>query len=187
MIQVRPARVQDVPAIHDLIARAAERKLMVRRELRELYETICELMVAVDDSGQVVGCSGLHVFGPDYAELKGVAVEETQRARGVGRRLVAAAHDLAARLGVRTVFTLTQTPAFFEKCGYTVVDRAVLPRDIWSECVRCPFFPECRETALVIPIQVEPLQRNGAVGEDIPRADLGEAVNGVAVHPASRG
>ncbi len=146
---IRPARVGDVPAIHDLIRVFAERKLMIRRSLGELYEAIREFLVATDDTGQVVGCVALHVFWDDLAELKCLAVAESALGLGVGRRLLDAAWDAAQTLEIGSVFTLTYVPQFFEKCGYHRIEKSDLPHKIWNECVRCPLFPNCDEVALI--------------------------------------
>ena len=69
-MNIRPARVGDVPAIHELIRTFADRKLMIRRSLGELYESIREFLVATDEAGRVIGCVALHVFWEDLAELK---------------------------------------------------------------------------------------------------------------------
>ena len=148
-MNIRPARVGDVPAIQELIRTFADRKLMIRRSLGELYESIREFLVATDDGGRVIGCTALHVFWEDLAELKCLAVSETVHGRGVGRKLVDACWEQARELEIRTVFTLTYVPGFFEKCGYGQIDKADLPHKIWNECVRCPLFPNCTETALV--------------------------------------
>ena len=73
-LNIRPARVGDVPGIYELIRIFAERKLMIRRSMGELYESIREFLVAVDDEGRVVGCVALHVFWEDLAELRCLAV-----------------------------------------------------------------------------------------------------------------
>ena len=52
-MNIRPARVGDVPAIYELIRIFAERRLMIRRSMGELYESIREFLVAVDDEGRV--------------------------------------------------------------------------------------------------------------------------------------
>ncbi len=114
-MNIRPARVGDVPAIHDLIRTFAERKLMIRRSPGELYEAIREFIVATDDDGKVVGCAGLHVFWEDLAELKCLAVSEEAHGQGVGRRLVEACWDAARELELTSVFTLTYVPGFFEQ------------------------------------------------------------------------
>lgn len=156
-MKIRPARVGDVPAICDLIRTFADRKLMIRRSLGELYESIREFLVAEDESGRVVGCSALHVFWDDLAELKCLAVSETVQGRGIGRLLVDACWDAAHELEIRNVFTLTYVPEFFEKCGYRRIEKAELPHKIWNECVRCPLFPSCHETALVRSLDESPV------------------------------
>lgn len=148
-MNIRPARVGDVHAIYELIRTFADRKLMIRRSPGELYESIREFLVATDDDGQVVGCSALHVFWEDLAELKCLAVSERAQGQGVGKKLVDACWEAARELELKTVFTLTYVPDFFQKCGYRQIDKAELPHKIWNECVRCPLFPECHEVALI--------------------------------------
>ncbi len=145
-----------MPAIHDLIRTFADRKLMIRRSLGELYESIREFIVAVDDQGTVVGCAALHVFWQDLAELKCLAVSESAQGHGIGRELVEACWKAARDLEIATVFTLTYVPGFFEKCGYHQIEKSELPHKIWNECVRCPLFPSCTEIALVRSISEEP-------------------------------
>jgi amino-acid N-acetyltransferase len=148
-LNIRPARVGDVPAIHDLIKTFAERKLMIRRSPGELYESIREFLVAVDDDNKVIGCAAIHVFWEDLAELKCLAVSEATHGQGIGRLLVDACWKAARELEIESVFTLTYVPEFFEKCGYHRIEKADLPHKIWNECVRCPLFPNCNEVALI--------------------------------------
>ncbi len=148
-MNIRPARVGDVPAIQVLIRTFADRKLMIRRSLGELYESIREFFVATDDDGTIIGCAALHVFWEDLAELKCLAVSERTQGRGVGRELLEACWAAAEELEIQTVFTLTYLPPFFEKCGYRQIEKADLPHKIWNECVRCPLFPNCNEVALI--------------------------------------
>lgn len=154
-MNIRPARVSDVPAICDLIKTFADRKLMIRRTLGELYESIREFYVAVEDDGRIIGCAALHVFWEDLAELKCLAVSEAAQGRGVGRALVDACWKSAGELDITSVFTLTYVPDFFEKCGYAQIEKSELPHKIWNECVRCPLFPNCNEVALIRSAHVE--------------------------------
>ena len=148
-LNIRPARVGDVPAICDLIRTFADRKLMIRRSLGELYESIREFFVATDDDGTILGCAALHVFWDDLAELKCLAVSEQAQGRGTGKRLVEACWQAARELEIRSVFTLTYVAEFFEKSGYQRIEKSDLPHKIWNECVRCPLFPSCNEVALI--------------------------------------
>jgi amino-acid N-acetyltransferase len=162
-LNIRPARVGDVPAIQELIRTFADRKLMIRRSLGELYESIREFMVATDDQGKVVGCAALHVFWDDLAELKCLAVAESMHGHGLGRRLVEVCWEQAGELEIATVFTLTYVADFFEKCGFHRIDKAELPHKIWNECVRCPLFPSCNEIALVRTTALEPAHAGEAL------------------------
>ena len=148
-MNIRPARVSDVPGIHELVGTFAENKLMIRRTMAELYESIQEFCVAVDDDNHVVGCAALHVFWEDLSEIRCLAVAERLQGHGLGRGLVDWCWDRARQLEVTSVFALTNSVEFFTRCGYHQIDKSELPQGIWSECVRCPAFPECKETALI--------------------------------------
>ena len=148
-LTIRPARAGDVPGIYEQVRVFADRGLMIRRSLAELYESIREFFVAVDEDNRVVGCVALHVFWEDLSEIRCLAVAEHVQGLGVGRRLVEACWDLARELEVTSVFALTSATGFFERCGYRQIDKSELPQRIWSECVRCPSFPNCTEIALI--------------------------------------
>lgn len=169
-MNIRPARVGDVPAIYDLIRTFAERKLMIRRSMGELYESIREFLVAVDSGNRVVGCVALHVFWEDLAELKCLAVAEEVQGQGVGRQLVDACWEAARELDIASVFALTYSVSFFERCGYHQIDKAELPHKIWNECVRCPLFPTCQEVALIRTHSLSRLAVGGALELEPARA-----------------
>jgi amino-acid N-acetyltransferase len=38
---------------------------------------------------------------------------------------------------------------FFNKVGFHVVERGVLPLKAWKDCLRCPKFHACDETAML--------------------------------------
>ena len=158
-MNIRPARVGDVPAIQELIRSFADRKLMIRRSPGELYESIREFFVAVDQDGRVIGCAALHVFWEDLAELKCLAVSEAVQGSGIGRACWASAADLE----IKSVFTLTYVANFFERCGFHRIEKAELPHKIWNECVRCPLFPNCTETALIRTTEAVPSMADGVL------------------------
>ncbi|MHC4510196.1 MAG: GNAT family N-acetyltransferase, partial [Planctomycetota bacterium] len=77
--------------------------------------------------GRIVGCCSLEIIWADLAEIKSLAVDEALKGKGVGRLLVGAALEQAGELGVPKVFALTLEPQFFEKQGFTVVEKEALP------------------------------------------------------------
>ena len=148
-IKVEKAKISEVPRIHKLINTFAGRGEMLARPLSEIYENIRDFVV-VRKGKSVIGCAALHVMWSDLAEIKSVAVDEELQKQGVGNELVAACLDEAGELGIATVFCLTYKPKFFSKLGLKEVDKMSLPQKIWTECYRCPKFPNCDETAMTI-------------------------------------
>lgn len=145
---LRKARPEDVSAIQRLVNAFAERDLMLPRSLSQLYENVRDFHV-VDVEGRIVGCAALHVSWRDLAELKSLAVSEESQCRGYGRQLVEACLAEASDLGIARVFALTYVADWFEKLGWRRVDKASLPRKVWTECVYCPKFQGCTEVAVV--------------------------------------
>ncbi|NOZ57175.1 MAG: N-acetyltransferase [Calditrichaeota bacterium] len=146
-LQLRPARIPDATQIVQLIARYANRGMMLHRPYGEVLENIRDFVVAVD-RGRVVGCGALHVVWDDVAEIRSLAVAEEYAGRGIGRAIVEALVVEAERLGLPRVFTLTYQQAFFEKLGFVVVDRETLPHKFWKDCFKCVKFAYCDEVAM---------------------------------------
>lgn len=145
---VRKARVDDVPAIHALVKEFARQEAMLPLSLSDVYEKLRDFFVA-DRDDVVVGCAALHVVWEDLAEVRSVAVRSDLQGQGVGRDLVLACVSEAPALGVTRVFTLTYVPEFFQRMGFAEVEKDALPHKVWSDCVRCPHFPNCDEVALI--------------------------------------
>jgi amino-acid N-acetyltransferase len=77
-------------------------------------------------------------------------VAESHQGRGFGRQIVLACLEEGRTLGLGRIFALTYKPEFFEKLGFQIVDKATLPHKVWTECIRCPKFPDCGEIAVVL-------------------------------------
>ncbi len=145
---VRKARVDDAPAIHELVNRFARREQMLPLPLGLVYERLRDFFVC-ERRGRVVGCGALHVVWEDLAEVRSLAVQREYQRRGIGSALFRACIGEAPKLGVTRIFTLTFVPDFFQKMGMVQVAKETLPHKVWSDCVRCPRFPNCDEVALV--------------------------------------
>ncbi len=148
---IRKATLKDVGAIHHLLNHFADKGLLLGRSMSELYDHIRDfhvLEVTEGDRG-VAGVCGLGICWEDLAEIKSLAVAEKYQARGFGRALLSACLDEAVALGIKNVFTLTYVPGFFQKAGFQVVEKSRLPHKVWADCLKCPKFPDCDETALI--------------------------------------
>ena len=134
--------------MHQLINYFADKDEMLPRPLSEIYENIRDYFV-VREGERVVACTALHVNWSDLAEIKSVAVAEDSQRQGIGDQLIEACLKEARELGITTVYCLTYKPAFFERFGFSQIDKMELPRKVWVECYRCPKFPDCGEVALI--------------------------------------
>ena len=152
-MKVKKAKISDVVQMHQLINRFADRGEMLARSLSEIYENIRDYFV-VRQGEQVIACAALHVSWSDLAEVKSLAVAEANQKEGIGEQLIEACLEEAKGLGVSTVFCLTYKPAFFEKFGFSQLDKMELPRKVWGECYSCPKFPNCDEVALISHLEV---------------------------------
>lgn len=134
---VRRARTQDVADIRRLVAPLAREKVLVQKEAVAYFESLQEFRVAESSEGDIVGCGALHVMWEDLAEIRTLAVDESWRSRGVGRRIVADLLEDARQLGVHRVFCLTFEVDFFRRMGFEVMaDQTVVDPDVYAELLR---------------------------------------------------
>ncbi|MBN1456535.1 MAG: N-acetyltransferase [Sedimentisphaerales bacterium] len=150
-MNIRKATVKDVEAIHSLISYYAELDKMLFRSHADIYEKLQNFAVAESDS-EVVGCCVLQVIWADLAEIKSLAVKKSYFGQGIGKSLVQRSIDQAMELAVDKVFVLTLEPAFFEKIGFTRIEKELLPMKVWSDCAKCSKQDHCDETALIYSI-----------------------------------
>ena len=172
---IRPATIHDVPRIQEIISNHAELGRMLFKSLAQLFEGLRDFAVFEDEGpdacqpGKVVGCVGLTVIWADLAEIRSLAVDESCRGRGIGRKLVEWCVDEARRLEIRRVFALTYEQGFFGKLGFGVVSKDTLPLKVWSDCVRCPKRDGCDEIAVVRTLTEIPEFDNLPIARPTPR------------------
>lgn len=145
---IRKAKLSDVKEIQRLIKLYAPRGDILPRSLSELYDHLRDFFVSIQNR-KVVGICALHICWDDLAEVRSLAVEEKDRNKGMGAKLVRACLEESKNLGVKRVFALTYQPDFFERFGFKKVDKTVLPHKIWTDCLKCVKFPDCDETAVL--------------------------------------
>ncbi len=153
--QAQRASVNDAREIQRLIAYWAEETgdVLPRTE-GEIYETIRDFVVVPAESGNgLLAAGALHVEWRDLAEIKSLVVDPKAQGKGLGRIVVDACLDEAVDLGLKTVFALTTTPAFFERLGFRVAGVSAFPRKVWNECFRCPKYANCDEIAVTIDLR----------------------------------
>lgn len=145
--------LRDAETIYRIISDAAGEAVLLARSRTYIYEHLRDFWVC-RLKGTIAGCCALHLVGwEDLAEIKSFVVAREYRRKGLGTALIRQCLDEAEALGVKKVFALTFIPGFFKKMGFKKTDKKRLPHKIWAECINCDKFPDCKEEAVVLPIQ----------------------------------
>ena len=146
----RKARFQDAETIYNLIYDYAQKGEMLARSRNTIYETMRDMVVAENEDGEVVCVGGLHITWDSLAEVRSIAVSPKYKRHGIGSGIVKELIREGKEMGVKKIFTLTYKPQFFVTLGFREVKKEDLPHKVWKECIDCPKFPDCDETAMIL-------------------------------------
>lgn len=135
-VRVRPATTGDVKQIQAIRQSIEGARVLLGRELVDLYEHVPEFLVAVDENDFVVGAGALHVMWEDLAEVRSVVVANHMRGKGVGQAIVSALIERAGDLGIKRVFCLTFEVEFFGKFGFQEISDVPVDAETYAEMVR---------------------------------------------------
>lgn len=126
--QIRPARIDDVGGILELIAPLEEKGILVRRS-RERLEAEIERFTVVERDGAIIGCAALYPFRTEgMGELACVAIDQNYRGGQRGDRLLAAIEHQARAMGLTRLFVLTtRTAHWFLERGFASASLEELP------------------------------------------------------------
>lgn len=144
----RKAKMSDIENIAALINFYAERGAMLPRTIPSMYQRIREYTL-IEENGIIIAVGSLHILWNDLAEICSLAVHPENVNSGLGSSLVKRLIQEGKELEIKNIFTLTYQPLFFEKCGFTRLEKEELPQKVWTECINCPKFPNCDEIALI--------------------------------------
>lgn len=116
---IRRAKADELEAIFALLRNS-------KLPLEGLQAHLSSTLVA-ERGGGLIGSAALEMYGSD-ALLRSVAVSESLRGAGLGRRLTQAALDLARNSGIKNVYLLTETARdFFPRFGFRTITREDVP------------------------------------------------------------
>jgi amino-acid N-acetyltransferase len=155
MIEIRAARLTDIPALLELINAYASGGIMLPRTEFEMAENIRDFLVAIDD-GRLAGCGALHFYTPYSGEVRSLAVDPGLKTKGIGRIIVEALEAEARANELHSMFAFTYVDGFFRKLGFEEIDRGELPLKAWKDCLRCPKFQACDEIAMLKRLKDDP-------------------------------
>lgn len=135
-----------------MINDSAAKGEMLPRSLMDLYGSLRDFFVYVDNKDDIIiGLCAMHIFWENLAEIRSLFVRNEYRHRGIASKLVEACVSEAITLDLLKIFTLTYQDMFFGTIGFQEIDKTELPEKIWSDCFKCPKYPDyCDEVAMIL-------------------------------------
>ncbi|BBB24795.1 amino-acid N-acetyltransferase [Amphritea japonica] len=126
--QIRPATIEDVGGILELIQPMEQAGVLVRRS-RELLEAEISCFTVISLDGAIVGCAALYPFKEERAaELACVAIAPEYRGGDRGENLLQAIEESARRQQLNRLFVLTtRTAHWFIERGFIETEVSNLP------------------------------------------------------------
>ena len=116
-VTIRPANDDDAKPLAVFIHPFVEQKKLLPRTEAELEWLVTQGFIAESD-GQIVGFAALEIYSPKLAEVRSLAVSETVRGQGVGKRLVEACINRARERQILEVMAISSAEDFFRSCGF---------------------------------------------------------------------
>ncbi|MFO7964714.1 MAG: N-acetyltransferase [Desulfobacterales bacterium] len=151
---MRKAVISDIKEIHGLLQEYGYRGELLPRPLSRLYDHVRDFSVCVDPkTRRVIGCCALQFCWEELAEIRSVAVHPDYVGNNIGSQLVSGAIEEAKQFDIKKLFVLTYRPGFFERFGFSRIDRSDLPLKIWADCILCVKFPDCDEIAMTLELE----------------------------------
>lgn len=145
---IRKAKTADVNHIKKLVNSFAGEGRMLPISINQIYDRLRNFWV-IELNGKIIGCGALKIVWKDLGEIRSIAILKKHQKKGYGNMLVYKLLKEAETLELKKVFVLTYVPVFFEKLGFERIMKSKLPHKVWSDCINCPKFPRCDETALL--------------------------------------
>lgn len=133
---VRRARTSDVPLIQSIVEPQVQARILLGKELVDLYEAVQEFRIAEDDDGTVIGCGALHVMWQDLGEVRTLAVVDDWRHRKVGHAILDRIVTDAQELGLSRLFCLTFEVDFFGGHGFEPMGEEPIDRELYAQLLR---------------------------------------------------
>ena len=155
-VRIRPARADDVSQIVSMVNRFAEQNIMLPRNEEGVRNSIGDWLVAAHDGPpppgepEVVACGALVPLTDTLAEVRSLAVHESQQGKGLGGQIVLDLVQMAREQGYAQVCALTLRENFFVRLGFELVDRWAISPKVWQACIYCPKFHRCDEVAVLM-------------------------------------
>ena len=149
MIELRKAKLSDIPAMQELVKKEVADGVILKRSDDEVATNIRSYVLVFKDN-KLVGYGALHIHSPELSEIRSLIVSPEARGLGAGKKIVEYCKQEAKELGLKEILVLTYIADFFRKLDFVEIEKEKIPEHkIWLDCVKCIHFPVCNEISLI--------------------------------------
>lgn len=138
LVRTRPANTHDVARIVELMEPLVQERILLGKDMVELYAAVQQFTVAVDANDRVIGYGALHVMWEHLGEIRTLGVATEYKGKGVGHLLLTELEQRAIELGLQQLFCLTFETEFFERHGFRAVgeNKQLVAAEVYEELLR---------------------------------------------------
>lgn len=116
-IAITKAEATDLVDLSDFIKPFVDSGEILPRTYDEL-EYLADTFFIARLGSRIVGCAALEIYSQKLCEIRSLAVDPGAQGLGIGKRLVSACVELAAREGVYEIMAISSAEDFFRSCGF---------------------------------------------------------------------
>ena len=141
--------LKDIKEIQNLLSPFIKDGIILKRDDDEIATNIRSYSI-IKKNNKIVAVGALHIYSTNLAEIRSLAVSKEYQKQGLGKQIVNELEKEAKYLGIKKLLTLTYQKEFFEKLGFKEIPKEKVPEHkVWSDCIKCPHFPNCNEISLI--------------------------------------
>ena len=128
--------IRETDEYEKLVAFFIENELeFTEEDAEEVPTDLVKCWEITDEEGRLVGAFVLALRDGEYI-CDGIAIDETLRGTGLGRKLLKLGLEETAKRGGERMYLVARAPEFFRKNGFVTVPRQDAPN--FFECKTCP-------------------------------------------------
>ncbi len=133
-VNVERPTLRDISGLHSILLSNKHDISLFQRPRNDIQRNLPDFLLAIDEKARMLGCVAVHFHQPGAAEMLSLSITPRAQGKGIGGRLVAAAEKSALDRGARSLWLITNKPAYFAKFGYRPVSRFRMPRAVlWAK------------------------------------------------------
>jgi amino-acid N-acetyltransferase len=145
---VKPT-LRDISKIQTLLTPFVIEGIILKRDDDEVSTNI-RSYIAIKKDDKFIAIGALHIYSQELGEIRSLAVDKNHQRQGLGKKIVKELEKEAKFLGLTKLLTLTYQKEFFESLNFKEIPKEEVPsQKVWSDCIKCPHFPNCNEISLI--------------------------------------